>query len=628
MDAAVFMSSSPPNRGLDLANVQGPERWQTVNSATAGSDEPPYSSSEDEDYDPTPFLARDDCGALGAFGPSSTFHVGSPISQAESSEQKNRSETDRHRLIANAALQRQREFDLLHRPLIAGLPSDLAIHLLDLHWNRQHHTFLLTYRPAFMRDLDQGGPYCSDFLVNAVFACSSKFSERLDVRSDSRNRETAGKLFFDRCDRLLAEQSLLTHSSIPTVAGLLMLGSTFNARGQISKGWLYTGYALRMVYDLGLHLDCKEVAGSAEDVEIRRRLFWGAFICDKLQSLYFGRPFTLQLRDARVSRDFKDTFEENELWTPYIDPQVPNNDQVYPSYPTRIYSVSVFQHLCSLSKIMTIIIDRFYVVGASGDEARKHLDIIDQRLTTWYRKLPPNLRFEPWVENEQERCTMAAPNNIILLTTFNALIILLHRPFIITGHSQSTESPAHSWERCITAARNITSLALAYRSAYSLRRANYMLSYAVYVACTIHARNPSTKDITRRGDVTSPLTICLRCLDELAIPNCGVSAPARIIRRLMEANNIPPEPEHDTESLHEIEVNLDFQSFSSLELPPGLADDDSQFPIFPEFTQDMDLLFGFMNEPVESPSTVLPELNNTSTESALPPSSNERLDRN
>ena len=393
-----------------------------------------------------------------------------------------------------------------------------------------------------MRDLVQGGPYCSDFLVNAVFACSSKFSERLEVRSDPARPETAGKLFFDRCDQLLAEQSLLTHSSIPTVAGLLMLGSTFNARGQISKGWLYTGYALRMVYDLGLHLDCKEVAGGAEDVEIRRRLFWGAFICDKLQSLYFGRPFTLQLRDAHVSRDFMDTFEENELWTPYIDPKIPNNDLVYPSSPTRIYSVSVFQHLCSLSKIMTTIIDRFYVVGATGEVARKHLDIIDHRLTTWYRKLPANLRFEPWAEHEQDSQPGAAPNNIILLTTFNALIILLHRPFIITGHLKSTDSPANSWERCITAARNITSLALAYRSAYSLRRANYMLSYAVYVACTIHARNPSIKETTRRGDATSPLTICLRCLDELAIPNCGVSAPAKIIRRLMEANNIPPEP--------------------------------------------------------------------------------------
>lgn len=540
----ILRSMSLKDGAIDISQVPTPERSQPSNPATVGSDEPLDSSSDDEDYDPTPFLSRDECGTLGAFGPSSTFHVGSPISQAESPDQKSRSEVDRHRLIANAALQRQKEFDLLHQPSIAGISSDLAIHLLDLHWNRQHHTFLLTYRPAFMRDLVNGGPYCSEFLVNAVFACSSKFSERLEVRSDPARPETAGKLFFDRCDQLLAEHSLLTHSSIPTVAGLLMLGSTFNARGQISKGWLYTGYALRMVYDLGLHLDCKEVAGGAEDVEIRRRLFWGAFICDKLQSLYFGRPFTIQLRDAHVSRDFMDTFEENELWTPYVDPQMTTHNLPCASPPTRIYSVSVFQHLCSLSKIMTIIIDRFYVVGATGEVARKHLDMIDQRLTTWYRKLPSNLRFEPWAENGQNgqaTATTAAPNTIILLTTFNALTILLHRPFIITGHLQSTDSPAHSWERCITAARNITSLALAYRSVYSLRRANYMLSYAVYVACTIHARNPTIKEITRRKDPASPLTICLHCLDELAVPNCGVSAPAKIIRRLMEANNIPPD---------------------------------------------------------------------------------------
>ncbi|KAJ5784249.1 nitrogen assimilation transcription factor NirA [Penicillium pulvis] len=608
----ILNSVAIKNGSLDLTNFQDPERWQSAISAIAPNDEPLDPSSDDEDYDPTPFLSRDECGALGAFGPSSTFHVGSPISQTESLDSKNRSEIDRHRLIANAALQRQKEYDLLRQPSIAGLPSDLAIHLLDLHWNRQHHTFLLTYRPAFMRDLVQGGSYCSDFLVNAVFACSSKFSERLEVRSDPARPETAGKLFFDRCDQLLAEQSLLTHSSIPTVAGLLMLGSTFNARGQISKGWLYTGYALRMVYDLGLHLDCKEVAGSAEDVEIRRRLFWGAFICDKLQSLYFGRPFTLQLRDAHVSRDFMDTFEENELWIPYIDPKIPNNDLVNPSSPTRIYSVSVFQHLCSLSKIMTTIIDRFYVVGATGEVARKHLDMIDQRLTAWYRKLPANLHFEPWAGNEPETQPGAAPNNIILLTTFNALIILLHRPFIITGHLQSTDSPANSWERCITAARNITSLALAYRSAYSLRRANYMLSYAVYVACTIHARNPTIKETTRRRDATSPLTICLRCLDELAIPNCGVSAPAKIIRRLMEANNIPPEPEPDINVPHTMDVNLDFQSFATLELP-GLADDETQYSIFPEFTQDLDLLFGFMNEPLAT-STDFAELNHASSQ--------------
>lgn len=181
----------------------------------------------------------------------------------------------RSHLIAQAALQLQREHNLHHLEYIRGVPGELAMHLLDLHWNRQHHTFHLTYRPAFMRELVTGGPYCTDFLLNAVFACSSKFSHRPELRDDPGDPESAGRRFFRRCDELLTEQSLLSFSSIPTIIGLVLLGATFNARGLSSKGWLYTGYALRMVYDLGLHLDRKVTLENVEEIEIRRRVFWG-----------------------------------------------------------------------------------------------------------------------------------------------------------------------------------------------------------------------------------------------------------------------------------------------------------------------------------------------------------------
>jgi hypothetical protein len=491
----------------------------------------------------TAFLSRDEGGVVRIFGPTSNLHVESPCHSVADSTQSpgSAAEPDHYQLIANAALQRQKEHDLLRLDTIGGIPSELAMHLLDLHWNRQHHTFHLTYRPAFMRDLVQGGPYCSEFLLNAVFGCSSKFSERIEVREDPLRPETAGKQFFTRCDELLAQQSLLESSSIPTIIGLIMLGATFNAQGRTSKGWLYLGYALRMVYDLGLHLDCKEVSGNAEDVEIRRRVFWAAFISDKLQSLYFGRPFMIQLRDAHVSWELMDTFEENELWTPYVDPKTIDSQKSWKQHGNiRLYSITTFQHLCSLSRIMTSIIDHFYFVGATPENTRNYLELMDEKLITWYKSMPSELRFEPWTSEPPDGFHVAAPNTIILLTIYHSLLILLHRPFIVNGHLWSADaSSTHSWERCVTAARNITSLALAYQSVYPLRRANYMLSYALYVACTIHARNPAVRESTRRGDLSSPLTVCLRYLDELAVPNCGVSAPARIIRRLMEANGIP-----------------------------------------------------------------------------------------
>lgn len=539
------ITSSHPQTS-DKTNGLVPRRPDIIDEAIVTSDnrndDPVANTAADGKHIAT-FISRDESGAIRIFGPTSNLHIESPGNNDISSDPTQQppnliSTPDRYELIASAALERQKEHDLRKRETIGGISAELAMHLLDLHWNRQHHTYHLTYRPAFMRELANGGPYCSEFLLNAVFGCSSKFSERLEVRENPALPETAGKMFYDRCDILLAQKSLLESSSIATITGLLLLGATYNAKGRTSKGWLYVGYALRMVYDLGLHLDCKEVSGNAEDVEIRRRVFWGAFICDKLQSLYFGRPFMIPLRDAHVSWDLMDTLEENEMWTPYIDPQLDQHSTLVKQQPnaTRLYSITTFQHLCSLSRLMTSIIDHFYFVGANSENARPYLNVMDEKLHSWYGNLPADLRFEPW----KTPTSIAAPNIIILLTMYWSLMIILHRPFIRNGHLWTLSlSTSHSWERCVTAARNITSLALAYQSAYSLRRANYMLSYALYVACTIHARNPGVRESTKRGDLASPLTVCLRCLDELAVPNCGVSVPAKIIRKLMHANGIP-----------------------------------------------------------------------------------------
>jgi Fungal specific transcription factor domain/Fungal Zn(2)-Cys(6) binuclear cluster domain len=449
----------------------------------------------------------------------------------------------RTHLIAQAALQLQREHSLRQLNEIRGVPTDLALHLLDLHWNRQHHTFHLTYRPVLMRELVSGGPYCSDFLLNAVWACSSKFSERIELRDDPADPESAGRRFFERCDQLLMEQSLLSFSSIPTIIGLLLLGSTFNARGFTSKGWLYLGYALRMVLDLGLHVDRKITLENAEEVEIRRRVFWGAFICEKLQSLYLGRPVAIQPRDAHVSRDFMDTFEELELWVPYIDPKAAEYSSWNLQVPAPMYSLSTFQQLCNLAIIMTKIMNQVYVSGGTVKNSGVRLEALDTQLSNWYRHLPPQLVFEPWSKQVPGGQRAAAPNVIVLLTTYHALIILLHRPFISNGALRRTTVPANSWKKCTAAARNITSLALAYQSAYPLRRANYLLSYAVYVASTIHVRNLAAENTANANPPrSSPLKASLKCLDELSMPNGGAADLAKIIRRLMEDNGIKDIP--------------------------------------------------------------------------------------
>lgn len=480
-----------------------------------------------------------------------------PVSSLMTSPEQPAASTEslRYQLIANAAMERQREHRLRRLTFIRGIPADLAIHLLDLHWSRQHHTFLLTYRPTFMRELEHGGPYCSDLLLYAVFACASKFSERPEVRSNPIDPETAGRRFFTRCHELLLVEGLITQSSIPTVIAMVMLGSTLIARGLTSKGWLYTGYAMRMVYDLGLHFDLQEVnKHNVEEIEIRRRVFWGAFVCEKLQSLYLGRPPIIRLQDVHVSQDFMDTFEEMEPWEPYDEQSTGTiSKNAASSTAPLAYSVTTFQQLCLLSQIMTQIIDKMYYVGATASKTLHQIRVLDNALTAWYRGLPAHLAYEPWTKDPLEPPVIVAPNRIIILTTYHSLIVLLHRPFITTPSSTSNhnasatiETPAFSWKRCKAAARHITSLALSYQSIYPLRKSSYLLSYAVYVACTVHVLNTASlsagSDSNAHAESSFLLSASLRCLDALAVPNSGAADTARIIRKLMAAKGVQESP--------------------------------------------------------------------------------------
>lgn len=154
------------------------------------------------------------------------------------------------------------------------------MHLLSLHWNRQHHSFLLTYRAAFMRDMACNGPYFSKILLNAIYFGASKFSPRREVRKDPNDVRTAGWAYRERVRKLLGDA--LDSSDITTIQALLVMTNSLFALGdERSAAWLYAGLAFRMIVDLGMHVDAPGLGiprkSSDEDLEIRRRVFWGAF---------------------------------------------------------------------------------------------------------------------------------------------------------------------------------------------------------------------------------------------------------------------------------------------------------------------------------------------------------------
>ncbi|KAI7977774.1 hypothetical protein EIK77_009314 [Talaromyces pinophilus] len=268
-------------------------------------------------------------------------------------------------LMAEAACQRHMEtINHSQKKLdFDGVDPDLGMHLLDLHWNRQHHAFLVTYRPAFMRDMACNGPYYSKLLLNAIYFGASKFSSRLEVRRDPDDVRTAGWLYRQRVRELLG--GALDRSDITTIQALLVMASSLFALGdERSAAWLYAGTAFRMIIDLGMHVDGSRLPKhrrlSDEDLEIRRR--------------------------------FMDHYEELEHWKPFAYSET----QKYPGSPA--YSVSTFTELCKLSLIMNRILNKVYGERNSKrtpSELAQDLKSLHSDLDQWRIDLPAHLTYDP-----------------------------------------------------------------------------------------------------------------------------------------------------------------------------------------------------------------------------------------
>lgn len=314
------------------------------------------------------------------------------------------------RLISQAALSSQKETLLYSTPRIAenidfdGLPPDMAMHLLDLHWNRLHLTYLLTYRPAIMDSLLDNGPYVNKLLLNAIYLQSSLYSNRDGLRLDPHDRQSTGMAFYNRFKDLLPQY--IDQPTMPTVVGLLLCGACLVPYGKQSAGWVYCGIAYRMMLDLGYHLDIPSASEregkfrlSSTDAEIRRRVYWGAYANDKFQSLYLGRPPAVPISDCNIPQEYLDSYEEMAIWRPYTDPLAPQHfDQTLSSYRGRpSYAISTFQCFLQLSMITEQLIGTFYSVKSARTPESSLLNARREtrdRLRLWKISLPAHLKFE------------------------------------------------------------------------------------------------------------------------------------------------------------------------------------------------------------------------------------------
>ncbi|KAK1243024.1 hypothetical protein MKX08_005836 [Trichoderma sp. CBMAI-0020] len=313
-----------------------------------------------------------------------------------------------------------------------------------------------------------------------------------------------------------------------------MSDTLFSWCDERSLSWHYLGIATNMMIDLGIHSETPPLSFkkslSPEDIEIRRRVFWSAFVLDKVQSIYQGRPARLRDMDCSVPMLFLDEYEELELSNSI------GYSEVARTLDLPMHSGSTFVQLCRLSTIADRILASLYTeesLRRDNDELYEMSLALHAQLIQWRDSSPEHLRIH--FDDKTTADTMALPHTLSLVSMFYALVILLHRPFVTEGHlSSTTSSTYHASSLCENAASRIDTVLRRYKKYWCIKSPPYFLSYATYVSATIHVRIAAEKPPA--SEAYNRLQNCLEILSEhqriCHAPRRSMAILVNLMRRL------------------------------------------------------------------------------------------------
>ncbi|WVF67007.1 hypothetical protein IAT40_001750 [Kwoniella sp. CBS 6097] len=136
----------------------------------------------------------------------------------------------------------------------------------------------------------------STFLLVCIAAVAARFSSHPLIALKHLKPFEYGDNFYKVAKELLG--SMLSVPSRETVIGLVLLGHMGLAIDSEAEEWMFTGMAVRMAIDLGLHLDPPEDARiSASERRLNRLVFWSVVLLDFALAFGTGRQPTLRVEE-------------------------------------------------------------------------------------------------------------------------------------------------------------------------------------------------------------------------------------------------------------------------------------------------------------------------------------------
>lgn len=179
---------------------------------------------------------------------------------------------------------------------------------------------------------------------------------------------------------------------ISTVQSLMILSMfvSHDTDEEDTAHWLITGMAIRMAQDLGLHRDCSKWKIPDCEIELRKRLWYAAYLMDRWVAAELGRPVSI------IDHEF-----DVELPTPYELNSPSKHRDITPilileaesSLKQKIPVYSGFIYLITLSQIAGQVLVGFHSTRGKHNRENNQdlLNILESNLKNWKLSLPTEL---------------------------------------------------------------------------------------------------------------------------------------------------------------------------------------------------------------------------------------------
>ncbi|KAH7131319.1 fungal-specific transcription factor domain-containing protein, partial [Dactylonectria macrodidyma] len=397
-------------------------------------------------------------------------------------------------------------------------PQETVEHLIDLYFEWEQPWCQLVDEQLFRQSRQNGGRFFSPLLLNCILAIGSRYSDKVEVRADPDDPNTAGRMFLETAEVLLHFD--LKWPSITTIQSLGVMAIFYVAIGSDAAGWLHHGMAIRLVLDMGLNLDSTILGGSTrlstEEIGLRRQIYWTLYCTDKLWASYTGRVCTMLDSQGVVS-------------LPSLPLAIDQTQGLHGTgCQTNSHAGVLLQlALCSQCQILEKIMHNLYAPRRLTHAAQRRIffDSCLLALKAWLHDLAPELKIDlggtAGLRNK-------SPHVYILNMVYHTSVVLLAKPFLplpakrdpsLLAHGPNTmdEFTQQAYSVCVQAVSEICQLGDRYREMFgTFRKSPLTATHCTLTAALVTLRFSREEENTISEDREKRVRSCIQTLQELS----------------------------------------------------------------------------------------------------------------